>query len=126
VAARSGGFDELRGEPLYPPVQRDVVDLDAALGEQLFQVPVGEAEAQVPAHRQEAHLERELEPGEGRTLNLEARTGTTRAGHRASFPDAALHRCNGALRHLRRITVNPLGKGTGPHFDPSRLHLAGR
>jgi hypothetical protein len=42
-----------------------VVDLDAALGEELFDVPVREAEAQVPADRQGDDLGREAVPGEG-------------------------------------------------------------
>jgi hypothetical protein len=37
---------------LDPPVDRDVVDLDPALGQQLLDVPIGEAEPQVPADRQ--------------------------------------------------------------------------
>src|SRR6266540_1632129 len=56
---------ELRRKALNPPVHRDVVDLDAALGEELFDVPVGEAEAQVPADRQGDDLGREAVPGEG-------------------------------------------------------------
>jgi hypothetical protein len=32
-------------------MERDVVDLDATLGEQLFEVPVGQPVPQVPAHR---------------------------------------------------------------------------
>jgi hypothetical protein len=43
-----------------------VVDLDAAFGEQLFDVAVGEAKAQVPADRQLDHIRREAETGEGR------------------------------------------------------------
>ena len=56
--------DEKRREPLDPPVQGDVVDLDAALGEQFFEVSVGEAVPEVAAHREQDHLGREPEPGE--------------------------------------------------------------
>jgi hypothetical protein len=49
-----------------------VVDPDAALGEELFDVPVGQAEPQVPAHCQGDDLgrtgtrrRRTLAPGEG-------------------------------------------------------------
>jgi len=38
-------------EPLRPAVDSDVVDLDATLGEKLFEIPVGQAVPQVPAHR---------------------------------------------------------------------------
>jgi hypothetical protein len=48
-------------EPAIPPVDRDVIDLDAALGKQLLHVPVGQAEAHVPAHRQHDHMRREPE-----------------------------------------------------------------
>jgi len=65
VLTGTGGPDELWGEPLDPPVHRDVVDLDAALAKELFHIPVGEAEAQVPADRQRDDLGREPVPGEG-------------------------------------------------------------
>jgi len=51
MAAGPGSRGEQRREPQHPPVDGDVVDLDAALGEQLFDVAVGQAEAQIPAHR---------------------------------------------------------------------------
>jgi hypothetical protein len=41
-----------------------VVDLDPALGEEFFDVPVGEAEAQIPADRQGDDLGRKPVPGE--------------------------------------------------------------
>ncbi len=42
-----------------------MVDLDAALGEQLLDVAVGQPKAQVPAHRQDDDLRREAEADEG-------------------------------------------------------------
>src|SRR5829696_1023966 len=65
VPARPSGVDQQRREPLYPPVDRDVVDLDAALGEQLLKVAVRQAEAQVPADREHDHVGRKAEAGEG-------------------------------------------------------------
>ena len=59
VAARSGGIDEQRGEPVHPPVDRDVVDPQPALGEELLDVPVRQPVPQVPAHREHDHLGRE-------------------------------------------------------------------
>jgi hypothetical protein len=41
-----------------------VVDVDAALGEKLLDVAVGESVAQVPAHRHQDHVRREPKPGE--------------------------------------------------------------
>jgi hypothetical protein len=49
VSAWPGGVGQQRREALDPAVDGGVVDVDAALGEQLFDVAVGEAEAQVPA-----------------------------------------------------------------------------
>jgi hypothetical protein len=43
VAARPGRLDELGGEPLDPPVDSDVIDGDSAIGQQLLDVPVGQA-----------------------------------------------------------------------------------
>jgi hypothetical protein len=41
VAAWLGGIGQQRREPQHPPGDGDVVDLDAALGEQLLDVAVG-------------------------------------------------------------------------------------
>ncbi len=41
---------------VWTPVDRHVIDLDAALGEQLLDVALGQAVAQVPAHRNRDHL----------------------------------------------------------------------
>jgi hypothetical protein len=67
VSAESGGVGQQRAEAPYPPVDRDVVDVDAALGQQLLHVPVGQAEPQIPAYRQHDHIRREPEPNERRT-----------------------------------------------------------
>jgi hypothetical protein len=56
VLAGPGSLRELRGEALDPPVHRDVVDLDAAFGEELFDISVGKAEPQVPPDRQGDHF----------------------------------------------------------------------
>ena len=52
-------IDQQWREPLHPPVEGDVVDLDATLGEKFFEVAVGQPVAEVPAHRQQDHLGRE-------------------------------------------------------------------
>ena len=44
-----------------------MVDLDAALGEEFFDVAEGQAETQVPADRQHDHLGRKAEASEGRS-----------------------------------------------------------
>jgi hypothetical protein len=45
MPTRPGGVDQQRREPQPPPVDGDVVDLDPALGQELFEVAVGQAEA---------------------------------------------------------------------------------
>jgi hypothetical protein len=42
-----------------------VVDLETALGEQLLDVAIGQAEAQIPADRDDDDVGREAEAGEG-------------------------------------------------------------
>ena len=62
MAARPRRFDELRGEPLHPAVDGDVVHGDAALGQQLLGVAVGEVIAQVPEDRDGDHLRGNRKP----------------------------------------------------------------
>jgi hypothetical protein len=64
VTARAGGLCELRSKTLHPPVDTDVIDGDAAPGQQLPGVPVGQSVAQVPADRDRDHLTREPEASE--------------------------------------------------------------
>ena len=49
MPARPSNLSHQWREPLHPAVDGDVVDLDAPFGEQLLDVAVGQAEAQVPA-----------------------------------------------------------------------------
>jgi hypothetical protein len=67
VLAGSRRLGELRGEALHPPVDRDVVDLDAAFRQELLDVSIGKTEPQVLADRQGDDLGREAVPGEGRS-----------------------------------------------------------
>src|SRR4029453_15753016 len=67
MAAGPGGLGQQRREALDPPVEGDVGDRAAAVGEQLLGVAVRQREPQVPAHRQHDHLGREAEAGEGRS-----------------------------------------------------------
>jgi len=65
VAAEPGGVGQQRREPLDPAKDRDVVDFDTAFDQQLLHVAVGQAVAQLPAHRHHDHLGREPEAREG-------------------------------------------------------------
>src|SRR5258705_11257855 len=49
-----------------PPADRDVIDLHATLDQQLLNIAVRQAIAQVPAHGHHDHLRWEPEPGERR------------------------------------------------------------
>ena len=66
VAGGPSGLGQQRREALHPPVDGDVVDFDASLGEQLLHVSVRQPEAEVPPHGQQDHIGREAEPGERR------------------------------------------------------------
>ena len=63
MPCRASCVDELRGEGLHPAVDRDVVDSNAAFGQQLFDIAVGQAVAQLPPHRDRDHLPREAVAG---------------------------------------------------------------
>jgi hypothetical protein len=62
MSAGSGSVDQQRGKPLHPAIDGLVIDCDTALSQQLLDVTVGEAVAEVLAHRQQDHIRREPEP----------------------------------------------------------------
>ena len=62
MAAWPRSLDELRGEPLHPPVHADVVNGDTAFGQQFLDIPVGQPVPQVPADRERDHLRRNRKP----------------------------------------------------------------
>src|SRR6266540_3144944 len=96
---------ELGCEPVHPPVDAHVVDLDASFGQELLHVPVGEAEAQVPPDRQGDDVGREAIPGEGRG-GRRSGTKVTSRSHRASLPEDA------ATRNAT-VPAGPLPRGAG-------------
>jgi len=130
VPERSGGVGEQRGEPLHPPVHRDVVDLDAALGQQLLHIPVGQPVPEVLADRHRDHLGREPEPGERRPVN--GRAGGSKSAHWPSFlspdrpPRRGLGRCNRAASPGPGGKAAPTPNPVNPPLDvrvggPSRV-----
>ena len=66
MPAGPGGVGKQRREPQHPPVDGHVVGLDPTLGQELLEVAVGQAEAEVPADREHNHIGWEAEAGEGR------------------------------------------------------------
>ena len=73
VSARSSRVDQLRGESLYPPVDRDVINLYPAFCQEFLDIAVRKAVAEIPAHSQQDHVGREPETSERRRC----RTATT-------------------------------------------------
>jgi hypothetical protein len=63
-ADRTGPRDQQRREPLHPPVDGDVVDLNTALDQQLLHVAARQAVTQIPPHRHHDHFGRKPEPDE--------------------------------------------------------------
>ncbi len=106
VLTGSGCLRELRREPLDPPVDAHVVDLDASFRKEFFHVPVGQGEPQVPADGQGDDLGREPIARERGTRGW-AGTKVSVRSHRASLSDGSLgDQCNsaapGAAVSLRR------------------------
>jgi hypothetical protein len=66
VQGKADRIREQGREALHPSVDGDVVNLNAAFGQQLFDVAVRQALPQVPAHRDHDDLGREPKAGEGR------------------------------------------------------------
>jgi hypothetical protein len=66
VPAEPGRVGQQRREPLHPAVHRDMIHLDATLGQQLLHIPIGQPEPQIPAHRKHDHFGWEPEASERR------------------------------------------------------------
>ena len=64
--ARPRGLDDQRGGAMHPPVNRDVIDVDAAFREQFFNVSVRESVTEAPTDGQQDHVGREPVAGERR------------------------------------------------------------
>jgi hypothetical protein len=77
----------MRCESLHPPVHGHAIDLDTALRQELLDVPIGQAMAQVPADRDRDHLRRNRNRNRrGRPINLGM--GGMRSTHGLSLPQA--------------------------------------
>jgi hypothetical protein len=64
MSGEAGRVSEQRREPLHPPIHGDVIDLNAAFGQQFLDVAVRQAVAQIPAHRHRDDLGGEPEAAE--------------------------------------------------------------
>ena len=88
VAAGARRLDELGSEPLDPSVDGDMINSDAAFGQQFLDVPVGQSVPQVPADRDRDHLPREPEACEDR--------GRAMCSHPTSLRPSAIDQRNSA------------------------------
>lgn len=52
-------IDEKRSETLHPPVDRDMVNVDASFSQEFFGVSIGKPLAELSPDRQQDHLGRE-------------------------------------------------------------------
>ena len=68
VATRPSRVNQQRREALHPPLDGDVINLDTAFGEQLFNITVREPISQIPAHRQQDHIRGNPETNKRRTI----------------------------------------------------------
>jgi hypothetical protein len=102
VPAGTCRIDQQRGEPLHPPIDGHVVYLDAALGEQLFHVSVGQSVTEVPTYRNHDHAWREPETGEAGPRHWHPGGMTT---HQPSLPGLALLRRSKVGRPVGQFVV---------------------
>jgi hypothetical protein len=94
MPTRSGCLGQQRREWLGPAVDGDVIDLDAAFGEQLLDVAVRQREAQGPADRQHDHVGREAEAGEGRSADASGAGSGELSWRQSACTGLAHSRCN--------------------------------
>ena len=90
--ARPRGLDDQRGGAMHPPVNRDVIDVDAAFREQFFNVSVRESVTEAPTDGQQDHVGREPVAGERRE------TERVRRFTRARYDSHPIGQCNSACR----------------------------
>jgi hypothetical protein len=62
VPAGPRRLNQQRDEPVHPPVNGHVIDLDPTFDQQLFDISVRQAVTQIPTDRQHDDLWREAEP----------------------------------------------------------------
>jgi hypothetical protein len=98
-AGTDAPLSQQRGEPVHAPVDRHLVNVDAALGEESVDVAIAQPEPQVSAHRQHDHLR--WEPGTRRTSN-------TMPGAAASSCESASIKLASRPRRLHAIPPGPV------------------
>ena len=90
VARWSSRLDDQRSEALHPPIDRNVINLDATLSQELFNVSVRQPVAEVPPDCQQDYVR--WEPVAGKR----DRSGTTTTNHPGTLglaPDPSTQQC---------------------------------
>jgi len=85
MAGRNGRVGEAWGQALDPPVDRHVINFDPSLGEEFFNITVGESVAQIPADREDDDLGRERNPAKADRSGM---TGTERPRQHIRAPSS--------------------------------------
>jgi hypothetical protein len=62
MSTRPSRVNQQRRETLHPPINRDVINVDATFIEQFFNIAIGQSVTQIPAHRQQDRFRREPVP----------------------------------------------------------------
>jgi hypothetical protein len=138
VPAGPGDLGQQRREPLHPPVDSDVVDLDPSFSEQLLDVAVRQSEAQVPADREDDDVWWEAEAREGGPRGQSrARAAGSHAGSLAARTRSRpMQQCQPAARReldqvgpagLAQPSIQPGNRGQAENGQrPQRPRQPGR
>ena len=118
ATARPCRLDEQRREALHPPVDRDVVNLDAALGEEFFKIAVRQSVAEVPAHRQQDHVGREPEARKRQRLRVATSTRSHPGTLRPAPDPPTQQRRSGTVRRTDCNDLTGQPHATGPPHPP--------
>jgi hypothetical protein len=95
VATRSGSLSQQRRAPKHPSIHRDVVDLDATLGQQFLEVAVRQPRSAATSGPPRRSPRAESEAGEGRLRDAtKARAASSHADSLAAA--RSRRRCNSA------------------------------
>jgi hypothetical protein len=117
VPGRPRCVDDQRGETLHPPVDGDVINVDAAFGEELSDISVRQAVAEVPPDGQQDHVRREPESGKRRRSKVVRAT----TNHPRTLRPRPTRQRNSATRRTCRISGEYFTmqiKARTPSFQP--------
>ena len=116
------------GESLHPPVDGDVIDLDTAFGEELFDVPVRQSVPQVPPDRDEIISGWNRKPAKTELVPDAATQPVSRIDQRNSAASPAVGRWPGPTPPPRRSSApaDRPGSVCGDRHGPRAAGVAGQ